>query len=477
MFIRRTSLWFAVVFALLSAAFLAGCGTSSSHYTQPPPPPPPPAEVKVQITPSSASTVINQGVQFTATVTGTSNTAVTWGVEEFGVGSAEAGLFRAPINGTFHVIATSVADRSKSARAEVAVSAPFLFIQQYTEGDAQPFSVTPIVGEFGADAKFTATNIIDSCTGKPISAAASDIFLSPDASKGVFTLVDTINDPVNGTYYVTNIYTGTADGLSSITPLTSNSIEGQDSGLPQYTPDGKQIIYVNYDPATAACDWEIWIMNADGSAKTPLYPNPNCDATVYHPTVSPDMTKVAFERWSDVGDQPYDGIAIMNMDGSNIVQLTGGSSELCPVPGTFYWDESPSFTADGKQLIFDRHCDPTEGGGHQLSVYSINIDGTGLKPLVTSTTDIKNADPLVVGDKIVFSSDMDTPHTGQFDMYSVLLDGSGLTRLTNNALFDAFTIDWMSGGYASQAARSAAQKRSARVQSRIQSRAQGHRAH
>jgi Tol biopolymer transport system component len=76
----------------------------------------------------------------------------------------------------------------------------------------------------------------------------------------------------------------------------------------------------------------------------------------------------------------------------------------------------------------------------------------------------------VVGDKIVFSSDVDTPGTGQFDLYSMKPDGSGITRLTTNTLYDAFTSDRMPSLESSRMARPAVQRGNMR-------RMQGMRAH
>src|SRR6266705_597492 len=55
---------------------------------------------------------------FTATMTGTSNSAVNWAVQEGGAGGSitNMGAYTAPNkSGTFHVIATSQADTTKSA--------------------------------------------------------------------------------------------------------------------------------------------------------------------------------------------------------------------------------------------------------------------------------------------------------------------------------------------------------------------------
>lgn len=85
----------------------------------------PPPPVSVAINPASAATDSCQGVTFTATVTGTTNTAVTWSVQEGAAGGTitAAGAYTAPANaGTYHVVATSQADPTKSALATVVVT-------------------------------------------------------------------------------------------------------------------------------------------------------------------------------------------------------------------------------------------------------------------------------------------------------------------------------------------------------------------
>jgi hypothetical protein len=77
--------------------------------------------VTVSISPTSASVATGGTQQFTATVTGTTNTAVTWSAT---AGSASSsGLYTAPgTAGTYTVTATSVTDSTKSASATVNVT-------------------------------------------------------------------------------------------------------------------------------------------------------------------------------------------------------------------------------------------------------------------------------------------------------------------------------------------------------------------
>lgn len=80
--------------------------------------------VSVVIAPATASVAPGAIHAFAATVGNTANTAVTWSVQEGAAGGAvsSAGLYTAPAaTGTYHVVATSQADASKSAVATVSV--------------------------------------------------------------------------------------------------------------------------------------------------------------------------------------------------------------------------------------------------------------------------------------------------------------------------------------------------------------------
>jgi Bacterial Ig-like domain (group 2) len=82
-----------------------------------------PTQVSISVSPSTASLQTGGQQQFTATVSGTTNTAVTWTASGGTVTSG--GQYTAPSSaGTYTVKATSVADSSKSASAVVTVSQP-----------------------------------------------------------------------------------------------------------------------------------------------------------------------------------------------------------------------------------------------------------------------------------------------------------------------------------------------------------------
>jgi len=80
-----------------------------------------PANVAVSLTPLSVSLAAGGTQQFTAAVTGTANTAVTWSAS--GGTISTGGLYTAPAAaGAYSVKATSAADSTKSASATVTVT-------------------------------------------------------------------------------------------------------------------------------------------------------------------------------------------------------------------------------------------------------------------------------------------------------------------------------------------------------------------
>ena len=80
-------------------------------------------QIAVAVVPPSATVAQGQTLRFSAVVGGALQTGVSWSVAEQGAGSiANDGTYTPPTHGgTFHVVATSNADPSRTARAEVTV--------------------------------------------------------------------------------------------------------------------------------------------------------------------------------------------------------------------------------------------------------------------------------------------------------------------------------------------------------------------
>jgi arylsulfate sulfotransferase len=117
-----------LVIVLVKVILLSNCGSSSSS------PEMSPAVVSVSLSSQSTSAVVGQTVQFTATVTGSSNNSVTWSVNGVAGGNSSIGAISAtgiytapavpPSPNTVTVQATSVADTTKMASLTLTVSNP-----------------------------------------------------------------------------------------------------------------------------------------------------------------------------------------------------------------------------------------------------------------------------------------------------------------------------------------------------------------
>jgi len=81
--------------------------------------------VAVSVSPATTTAAPSTYVQFAATVTGSTNTAVTWKVQEGSAGGtvSTTGYYKAPATaGTYHVVATSKANTAKTAVATIVVA-------------------------------------------------------------------------------------------------------------------------------------------------------------------------------------------------------------------------------------------------------------------------------------------------------------------------------------------------------------------
>jgi hypothetical protein len=113
------------------ALLLSGCGELKVTYSAPASTPTPPPPVVVTVSPAAASVNGLKSQLFTAAVSGTSNTAVTWSVSGASCSGtscgsiAPNGVYKAPATlpspAIVTITATSVADTAKSATASVTV--------------------------------------------------------------------------------------------------------------------------------------------------------------------------------------------------------------------------------------------------------------------------------------------------------------------------------------------------------------------
>jgi Tol biopolymer transport system component len=119
-------------------------------------------------------------------------------------------------------------------------------------------------------------------------------------------------------------------------------------------------------------DYEIYVMDADGSDQTNLTNN---SADESAPAWSPDGTKIAFGSGRD-GDQE---IYLMDADGSNPTNVSNDPA--------FDWD--PAWSPDGGLIAFQTNRD----GFPRSEIYVMGADGSNPANLSNNSTGFFTYEP------------------------------------------------------------------------------------
>lgn len=199
--------------------------------------------VRVQVTPQTAALDAGASMKFTASVQGTSNDAVTWFVQEGAAGGSVApdGSYTAPdAGGTFHVVARSAADTTRTGTATVTVAAPVVADPTPTPTPEVAVTVAPtsVTVAAGATAQFTATvtnttttsvtwSVQEGTTGGSVS--STGLYTAPSAA-GTFHVVAT--SAADSTKSAVGTVTVTAPATTTpTTPTTTTSDLGSCTAL------------------------------------------------------------------------------------------------------------------------------------------------------------------------------------------------------------------------------------------------------
>jgi IPT/TIG domain len=289
---------------LFAALCLAGCAAVAPSNQQSPPPPPP--SISVVVSPASANIRAGDTFLFTDTVSGTSNTSVTWSVNGTTGGTATLGTINAtgsytapstlPNPNTITVRATSAADSSASGPSSVTLLNPTPVLtginpastgmgnftlavtgSKFVNGAQVLFGTTPLQTTFVSDTQLTAVGAASSAgtyaisvvnpapgssssnsvnlqvTGSQQPSSCSSMSLGQGASLGGFVPfpasslwnTDMSGAPVDPNSAATVNFIGASTGLHP--DFGSGLYNGSNIGIP-YTVVGSQqpLVVVNY---------------------------------------------------------------------------------------------------------------------------------------------------------------------------------------------------------------------------------------
>lgn len=209
------------------------------------------------------------------------------------------------------------------------------------------------------------------------------------------------------------LYTTTAGGTATKIPGTSG---GDNHAV--WSPDGSRITFMS----PSASNYEISVMNADGSGRRQLTATPVAEQ---EPTWSPDGSQIAFVKGASDTDATTDlEIWVMNADGSGLTQLTNTANGVR--------DTQPAWSPDGNRIAF-----VSEGrtGDTNSNIYVMDTD--------PATDDASNLTPNDFTTNPVYQPNDEDPSwspDGTQITYSTIQDvwkmnanGTGKTNLTTGS--------------------------------------------
>lgn len=234
-----------------------------------------------------------------------------------------------------------------------------------------------------------------------------------------------------------DIYTIGTDGVEK--ELTT----GADAWGPAFSPTGKTVAYTSDQSG----DEQIYTMAADGSGQTALFAAAGLQE--YHPEFSPDGKSVVFYisvgcncdkdqrqarhtgRWlkqispvakSQSSRAQSGQLAQITQSGIYKMALTDSAPTLVYAT-TESWGPA-MFSNDGNKILFTMY------DGTRDNVFTVNLDGSSLTPITTST-DTDNFSPVPYKNLILFNrwnSD-----NGSWDIYVMDQSGANQTQIHSTA--------------------------------------------
>jgi len=181
------------------------------------------------------------------------------------------------------------------------------------------------------------------------------------------------------------------------------------SNSPEISPDGKSIVFMR-DPG-ASDQYQIWLMNRDGSNQRRLFSGRGWD-----PTWSPDGSQILFASDMDGTVQLYR----IDLDGSNPKRI----SDLPAIRGRSDW------SSQGMIATYS-------GQPWKREVYIMRADGSEARRVSPPGGNSQGPSFSPDGDWLAFTSyfDKNGDDLG-CEIYIIRVDGTDLRRLTNNDFCD-----------------------------------------
>jgi Tol biopolymer transport system component len=223
---------------------------------------------------------------------------------------------------------------------------------------------------------------------------------------------------------------------------------GADACESVFSPDNKTMAFVS----CASGDCLIMTMNVDGSNQNALYTPPAGTAESFYPEFSPNGKSVVFYAFTNSGpsaaqrhlSMPHMSGRIspwlaqgpvkakkahpaaagtgITQDGWYVMGLSDTAPTFAYAPNS--WWGPAMFTGDGSKLLL------TDYDGTDYNIFTVNLDGTGLMQLTTST-DTDNFSPVPYKNLIMFNRYNST--NSSWDIYAMDQTGANQTLIHSTA--------------------------------------------
>ena len=178
---------------------------------------------------------------------------------------------------------------------------------------------------------------------------------------------------------------------------------------PEISPDGKSIVFMRW--TVASDQYQIWVMDRNGGNPTRVFKGDGWD-----PSWSPDGKKILFASDRDGPVELYIG----NVDGSHIHKVT----DLPSIRGRSDWSSQNEITT-------------YSGDAWAREVYVMNLNGSNAHRVSPKNGNSQGPSFSPDGQWIAFTAYYD--HFNDIngcEIYIMRVDGSGLSRLTDNDYCD-----------------------------------------
>lgn len=192
---------------------------------------------------------------------------------------------------------------------------------------------------------------------------------------------------------------------------------------PAWSNDGQYIYFYSKRDGNA----EIYSINSNG---TDLKRLTNHIAADILPELSPDGKKIAFMSERDSLSR---NIYLMDKDGSNIEPLTQNK----------YYEESPSWSITGHEILFTRQLRDSLDTTHAANgeIHIMDLRTKNVRRLTNKIGYDSGAKFSPNGKEIAFYGS----YNGNWDLFIMNSDGTNLYNLTNDTI-ECYSPDWSADG-------------------------------